>query len=200
MKYERRPVVDYEGLYEIDNNGIVYSLAKQHGFMYKKEKIIRQYQDKDGYWKCKLCKNGKLLDKPIHRLVAFAFINNPENKPQVNHKDGIKTNNRVENLEWCTNSENQLHAVKLGLRVTTEKQRLHGKKMMKYIHDNKLHIHNERPILQFDLNNNFIKEYKSIAEACKQGNFSSGNIVLCCQGKYKQHHNYVWKYKVGDAK
>ena len=97
----------FEGLYKISNIGNVYSC--------KKEIIMKTRFDKDGYKQINLYKNGKNYTLKIHRLVANAFIENKYNKPQVNHKDGNKANNRVDNLEWCTNYENRRHAVENSL-------------------------------------------------------------------------------------
>ena len=82
----------------------------------KKGKILKPFKTKKGYLRCDLRVNGKRKNVAVHRFVALAFIPNIENKPQINHKDGNKENNRVENLEWCSNSENQLHAFKNGLQ------------------------------------------------------------------------------------
>ena len=81
----------------------------------KREAVLKPATDKKGYLRVALSIGGKLITYKVHRLVAIYFLENPENKPQVNHIDGIKSNNVLSNLEWSTNSENQLHAVKLGL-------------------------------------------------------------------------------------
>lgn len=118
-----KDVKDYEGLYQVSSLGRIKSLPKYvicgNGNMAERlidEKILKQTTvTKCGYKKVSLTKDKKQRTYILHRLVADAFIPNPENKPQVNHKDGIKTNNNFENLEWVTPSENQIHALKLGL-------------------------------------------------------------------------------------
>lgn len=101
-----KDVVGYEGLYIISENGEV---RKSNG------KVVPQHTNKFGYLNVALYKDGKQRQKKVHRLVAEAFIENPSNKPQVNHIDGNKTNNCVENLEWSTCHENINHAYQNGL-------------------------------------------------------------------------------------
>lgn len=102
----------YEGLYKINRQGDIYIMKKPRA----KEGVKKFSLDKDGYKQVNLSKNGKYTTYKIHRLVALTFIPNPNNYPVINHIDGDKQNNRVDNLEWCTRSENDLHAFRLGLR------------------------------------------------------------------------------------
>ncbi len=110
-----KDIKDYEGLYFLDDKGNVFSYPK------KTRKDIRQIYPsllKSGYWAIDLCKDGKVNKYLLHRLMALTFLDNSESKPQVNHINGIKTDNRIENLEWNTRSENQKHSIKIGLRTT----------------------------------------------------------------------------------
>ena len=118
----------------------------------------------------------------VHRLVAQAFIPNPENRPQVNHIDGDKHNNRVDNLEWNSVKENQIHAWKTGLKEKTRKVSAKEK---------------SKKTLQYDLQGNLIKEWSSVIEASKELNINKGTIANCCRGE--KHYNtaggYIWRYK-----
>lgn len=117
------PIKGYEGLYELYPDGHVKSFGRawknQHGTLVKrKEKFLKPTVSKSkrhAYPTVRLANYGKSKDFKVHRLLAMHFIPNPENKPFINHKNGIKTDNRIENLEWCTGSENTLHAYKTGL-------------------------------------------------------------------------------------
>ena len=105
-------ILGYEGLYSVSTDGQVYT--------YKYKKVLKP-RSKKGYLNVSLSKNKKRKEFKIHRLVAMSFIPNPENKEQVNHIDGDKSNNKVTNLEWVTQSENITHSYSLGLHSTTKK-------------------------------------------------------------------------------
>lgn len=107
-----RDIKNYEGDYQVSNSGNIKSFKKLNNIKILKPGISR------GYYFVSLCKNGKVKNFRISRLVAIHFIPNPENKPQINHKNGIKIFNHTENLEWSTNGENQVHAYKIGLKIS----------------------------------------------------------------------------------
>jgi hypothetical protein len=102
--------------YEVNELGEIWSLPKKTRNGVRIVKATKY--PKTGYMYVDLCKDGKVKKFTVHRLVALNLIPNPENKPQVNHINGNKTDNRVENLEWCTRSENQKHSIQIGLRTT----------------------------------------------------------------------------------
>lgn len=176
-----KDIPGYEGLYKASNFGNIKSLKRIAKKEYKgnrivKEKIMLGTKNNDGYLKVHFKNNEKCIDKGlfIHRLVAQTFIPNPDNLPQINHKDGNKLNNSIDNLEWCTNLYNQQHAWK-----------------------NKLHTSHKgicKKIKQFTLDNLFIKEYESLTEASNKNNISIGNISLVLNKKRKSAGGFIWTY------
>ncbi len=118
MKEIWRNIEGYRNLYKVSNYGRVKSLGNKKN---RKEKIISLLKTEKGYLVAPLSKNGKSKRFKVHRLVAIHFIPNPENKPEVNHIEGIKDDNRSWMLEWCTEEENEIHAKKLGLFMTNAK-------------------------------------------------------------------------------
>lgn len=111
-----KDIKGYELLYKISDDGTIISLPKPHKNCSKKEKVLSYRLDKDGYKRVTLCKDGICKTFGVHRLVAQTYIPNPNNKPTVNHINADKGDNRVENLEWASHSEQTKHLLKLGLR------------------------------------------------------------------------------------
>ena len=175
MKEIWKPIKDYEGLYEVSNLGNVRALNYHRQ---KIMKILKTKYTKDGYYETTLLKNSKPKSIRTHRLVAETFIEIPKNKPQVNHKNGNKLDNRVENLEWCTCKENIQHAIKIGL------EKLDG-------HKNP----NAKQVIQYDLDGNFIKEYKCIKYASVENNIRANYISMACNNYRKTAGGYIWKLK-----
>lgn len=161
----------------IDNIETNYSVSENGIIRNDNTNKILSQRIQQGYCHVGLTINGKAKSCRVHRLVAQAFIPNPENKPYVNHIDGIRSNNNVENLEWCTPKENTQHAVKTGLMLPTR----------------------ERAVIQFSLEGERLAEYVSLAEAARQTGSSVEKIILCCKMQRKTHNNFQWRYKEDDA-
>ena len=179
MQEQWKPIKGYEGLYEVSNLGRVKRLegkckTKGGNLRTVPEKILKFNSDKQGYKIVDLCKDGTEKYFKVHRLVAFAFIPNPENKPYINHIDCNPSNNCVTNLEWCTPKENIQYAQQLG--------RLNGHG----VKNNK----NSRPVIA--IKDGVETYYASQAEVKRQLGIS--NCYMVCQGKYKQIKGYTFKY------
>ena len=182
MKEIWKDIKGYEGLYQISNYGRVKSLERQTKLnlnkninAIKKEKILKQgkFGTRRNYLGVILIKNFQKSYKSVHRLVAEAFIPNPNNYREVNHIDENTMNNKVSNLEWCNTKYN----INYGQRTQKASKKL------------------SKPILQFDLNNNFIKEWNSMRNASRELNINISTITRCCKGIFKTAGGYVWKYK-----
>lgn len=126
MKEEWRDIKGYEGRYQVSSLGRVKSLARKKGWCIARERLLTLWEQHKGYLVADLSDgNGGRRHRPVHRLVAEAFISNPENKPQVNHKNGNKHDNRVDNLGWMTNYENHIHKVyELGVNSVSPAKRI----------------------------------------------------------------------------
>lgn len=168
MKEVWKDIAGYEGLYRVSNFGVVRSLPRAT----TSGRVLRQMADKDGYMKVSLSKNNKLKRCSVHRLVAMAFIPNPQGLPVVNHKDENKANNIVENLEWCTVAYNT--AYKGGLERRGNKRRV--------------------PVNQYTLDGIFVQRWSCALNAAKALGISRGNIVSCCTGKRNKTGGFAWKY------
>lgn len=165
MIEEWRDIVGYEGLYEVSDLGRVKNI--------KTGRILSSKNNGIGYLFVDLYKNGIHKGFYIHRLVAYVFIPNPQNLPQVNHRDENKSNNTVDNLEWCTRDYN--------MNYGTIKERIAEKHC--------------KPVLQFDLQGNFIREWPSLAKVYEELGIHKSDISRCCLGKFKTSGGYVWRFK-----
>lgn len=183
-----KDIKGYEGIYQVSNLGRIKSLARtikyQNTERKVKEKIRKTFIGKQGYEKVELSKYGINKKYNVHTIVAKTFLDKKCEKLEVNHINGIKTDNRVANLEWCTRSENELHAYRTGLAKNTKKQRETARE---YCKNNKTKI-----IVQLDLNFNFIKEWKSAKEVEEVLGISRKNISQCVTGRNKSAGGYIW--------
>lgn len=158
-----KDIPNYEGFYQVSSDGKVIS---PNG-------IRKAEMSQTGYWRVALWKHGKGKHFFVHRLVAMAFIPNPNNYELVNHIDGNKLNNNVENLEWCNLSQNVQHAYRTGL-----------------VH------HATTKVIQYSMDFKKVKEWDSIREACESLGLNHANIVTVCGQKTnrKQCGGFIWRY------
>lgn len=185
MKNEEwKDIEGYEGLYQVSNMGRVRSLDRYVNNMFGtlsfiKGKILKVLNHKDGYKQVNLLKDGKVKHCLVHRLVAGAFIPNPHNYPVINHKDEIKTNNCVENLEWCTVKHNNTYGT-VQKRISEKLTNRHDR---------------SKVVIQFTLDGEFVGEYPSMCEAQRQTGIRQSQISMCCNGIRKSTKGFIWKYK-----
>lgn len=217
MEEEWKDVKGYEGYYKVSNYGRVMSLNYQkRGY----SQILKPKINNSGYEHYQLHKEGKFKDFLAHRLVADCFIPKEDGKDLINHKDENPRNNRVDNLEWCTNSYN----VKYSYDLHPERKKRKGKSQKNKITErknikkeitrrkyNKKHTpslkntkhkrhgqhkpykHN-KALIQMDLNENIIAIHKALCVYCNEMNYRSSSIIECCSGKRKTAYGYKWKF------
>ena len=157
----------YEGQYQVSDKGRVISLK------FGNERILKPIRVPKGYLMVNLCKNGEKNKCYVHRLVAQAFIPNPDNLPQVNHKDENKENNYVQNLEWCSDKYN----INYGTRTKRQAEKL------------------SKPILQYTKSGKLVREWKSTHDVERNLGYFHSYISYCCTGKCKSAYNFIWKFK-----
>lgn len=172
-----KDIEDYP-IYEVSNIGRIRSIDRivncSKGKRTFKGRILSIRKDKKGYCTVNLYKNGRGVPQYVHRLVANAFIPNPNNSPVINHKDENPLNNCIDNLEWCTQKYN--------CNYGTRKNKL-----------SKANEHKKKKILQYDENYNYIKTYESVMEASRKTKIKSGNICNSAKKGIKAK-GYYFKY------
>lgn len=195
-----KPVVGYEGLYEVSSLGRVRSLDRIDSNNHPlKGIILKPYISNSGYLLVGLYKQQKRDRKLLHRLVAEAFIPNPDNKPEIDHINTIKTDNTIflnedgsinyekTNLRWTTRKEN------INNPLTKTKMQINARKPSKGKYGKK--HHRSKPIIQYDKEGNFIKEWDCANDVERVLGISNKHIGSVCLGKRKSCGGYIWKYK-----
>jgi hypothetical protein len=185
-----RSVVGYEGLYEVSDLGRVKSLFKIVMWGVSKtverimpEKILAlQVDQSTGYYSVMLTKDGVHKRCSVHRMVASAFIPNPDEFPEVNHIDAVRTNCTFSNLEWVTRSKNHLHAYKIGNKEMVRYN------MARYAIENK-----SQSVMQISLDGAIIEVFPSQQDAARKLGVKQESISRCISGKYKSAGGFIWK-------
>ena len=187
-----KPIKGYEEFYEVSNAGrirskdrkMVLSDGKRNWEYIKKGRILKPVTRQHGYLGVMLYGKGGQKTRgfktfSVHRLVAEAFIPNPNGLPEVNHIDEDKTNNRVENLQWVSHIDNTNYGTAIKRRIEKAINGIQSRSIEQYTKDGTL-----------------VAEYPSIAEAERQTGFAKANICRCAQGnqKYSHAYGYVWRY------
>lgn len=187
-----KDVKGFERQYKISNLGRIYSKDRMCIDSMGRKRLRKGYElhpnINNGYYRVTLCNNGKKIIKTIHRLVAEHFIENPMKKPQVNHINGNKLDNRIENLEWVTVQENTIHAYNHGLI-----EHVKGEKHPNYNKCGELSKKSKR-VIAVNLENGEIKKYGSIIDTEKDG-FLRSEVSRACNKKIKQHHGYKFYFE-----
>ena len=165
MKEIWKDIKDYEGLYQVSNLGRVKRITTG--------RVLKPLKHANGYLMVKLSKNSIVYTKTVHRLVAEAFIPNPEHKSEINHIDENKTNNNVSNLEWMTRKENINHGTRTERMSKTQ----------------------SIPIIATNIKTGESKEFYGARECARQLGLTHGNITSVLKGRYKQTGGYTFKYK-----
>lgn len=173
-----RPVVGFEGYYEVSNQGNVRSVERYVNAKLGSKKllaglVLKKCIDKYGYDRVCLSVKQKRKYCQVHRLVMLAFAGEIVGKKEVNHKNGIKTDNRLENLEWVTTSENQKHAFRTGLSKPV----------------------NEKKVAKIcKITGQVLSVYKSTTEAARKTGTLQSKISLVCNNKRKSTNGYIWRF------
>lgn len=169
-----RDIKGYEGLYQVSDQGKVRSLDRYVSNNHlMKGQILKQHLSNRQYWKVYLVTHNKVRTFQVHRLVAEAFIPNPESKPCVDHINCDKNNNTVFNLRWCTHSENMMNDI-----TYTQNLIAHEKA--------------KKPVACYSLSGDLLKEYPSISSV-KEDGYNAGMVSEVCSGKRNIYRNLCWR-------
>ena len=178
---EWRDIKKYKGLYQVSNLGNVRSLdkviiqknkfGKIQKHIYKGKQLKKQLQ-KGGYEYVNLYKNNKMTKELVHRLVAITFLENKNGNYYINHKDNNKTNNAIDNLEWCTQSYNIKYAYDCGNKIAPHMKKIH----------------------KLDMDGKILNTFESIQQAERKTSIKSSNISKCCRNLRNKAGGFKWKY------
>lgn len=158
-----KPIVGYKGLYYVSNLGNIMSCRHR-----KNGRLLKPWKDAHGYHNVTLCKNNSKINKSVHRLVAKAFIKNPKRLQTVNHIDGNKANNNINNLEWLTFADNIRHAINSGLYKQNAPKKIYCIELKRY--------------------------FCSSNQASRELKINQSNISQCCRGNKQTAGGYHWKF------
>lgn len=181
-----KDIIGYQDRYQISNFGNVKSLErlKKSGFGYQlvKESILKGFIDKQGYHIVDLKIDNIRKHFRVHRLVAIHFIPNPDNLPEVNHKDENPNNNHVDNLEWCDGKYNCNYGTRVERCTNNRDYDMIAKKRRKIVY-------------QYDLQGNLIRVWESALEIKKVLGIDNSTIAKCCKSVSKQYSGFLWSYE-----
>ena len=189
-----RPIKGYEGYYSISSDGRTWS--------HRNCRLLKPAKTRAGYLRVHLSLNGHVSAMSLHRLVAMAFIPNPDNKPTVNHINEVKTDNRVENLEWATMHEQNVHGTRIErVRAHTDfKNRGIDYAAVAAHHDYKnLNRKQMKPVLQYDMDGNFIAKFDGVSEAARSVGVSAGFLCSVLRRNLRSCGGSQWRYFEGNT-
>lgn len=187
-----KPIKGYENNYEVSNMGNVRSLRYANNGTDKKGSGIKNLKlilNNMGYYVVNLYHEGKMKQHHVHRLVAEAFMPNPNNLPVIDHISTITTDNRIENLRWCSIRDNVNNPISSKRRLDKCRALLKGK----FGKDALTH----KPVIQYTLDGDFVKKWDCMMDACRFYHIDSGSLTRACQGEYHKVKGFAWRY-IGD--
>lgn len=176
-----KDIEELNGIYQISNTGEIRSVDHYTGKVWHKGITLKQMINHKGYHNVLIKKDGKKKTFVIHRCVARSFVLNPHPNlyDQVNHIDGVKSNNNALNLEWCNNSLNQIHANRMGLNANRIKKCIEG---------------SSKAVAQYSVDGDLMGVYESARKANLETGVPYKSISLCCLGKNHTAYGFVWKF------